>query len=162
MRTIQLIKTKIQKQDSQENQGVSNSKPETDLMLFEADLSKHLDTCKEVLKLLETENTILSGTGEIHWTDSIARHKALLSQLNENSAKLREHREKWLKLDPETRGKYVQISELIKQNQEVILKIIMLDRENEKLILRRGLLPPTKIPSLRPTSNSFLAALYKK
>jgi len=42
------------------------------------------------------------------------------------------------------------------------MKIVLLDRENEQALLRRGLVPPTQLPSVNRQRPHFVAELYRR
>ena len=49
---------------------------------------------------------------------------------------------------------------LLRQNQDLTMKIIVLDRENEQNLLRRGLVPPRELPSVNRQRPHFVADLH--
>ena len=42
------------------------------------------------------------------------------------------------------------------------MKIVLLDRENEQALLRRGLVPTTQLPSVNRQRPHFVAELYRR
>jgi hypothetical protein len=65
-------------------------------------------------------------------------------------------------LSPEHRAEHPEINALLRQTQDLTMKIIMLDRENEQSLLRRGLVPPRDIPSANRQRPHFVADLYRR
>ncbi len=51
---------------------------------------------------------------------------------------------------------------MLRQNQDLIMKIIVLDRENEQGLLRSGLLPDCQLPSANRQRPRFVADLYRR
>ena len=51
---------------------------------------------------------------------------------------------------------------LLRQNQDLTMKIILIDRENEQSLLRRGLVPPRELPSVNRQRPHFVADLYRR
>ncbi len=51
---------------------------------------------------------------------------------------------------------------LLRQNQDLTMKIIVLDRENEQNLLRRGLVPARELPSVNRQRPHFVADLYRR
>jgi hypothetical protein len=51
---------------------------------------------------------------------------------------------------------------LLRQNQDQTMKIILLDRENEQCLLRRGLVPTRELPSANRQRPNFVADLYRR
>jgi hypothetical protein len=88
--------------------------------------------------------------------------KSLLPRLNQSLERLREHRISWQKLMPDQRAKHPEVASLIRQNQDLIMKIIVLDRENEQTLLRRGLVPAQRLPSVHRQHPHFVADLYRR
>jgi DNA-directed RNA polymerase subunit H (RpoH/RPB5) len=88
--------------------------------------------------------------------------KNLLPRLNLSLDALRRHRVSWQKLGRNERARYPEIGMLLRQDQDLIMKIILLDRENEQTLLRRGLLPPRELPSVNRQRPHFVAGLYSR
>ena len=68
----------------------------------------------------------------------------------------------WLQLSPAERRRNTAVVALFRQNQDLIMKIVLLDRENEQALLRRGLVPPTQLPSVNRQRPHFVAELYRR
>jgi hypothetical protein len=60
------------------------------------------------------------------------------------------------------RARHPEIGMLLRQNQDLTMKIIVLDRENEQSLLRRGLVPPRELPSVNRQRPHFVAELYRR
>jgi hypothetical protein len=86
----------------------------------------------------------------------------LLPRLNQSLDTLRRHRVDWQKFSPDERARYPEIGTLLRQNQDLTMKIILLDRENEQSLLRRGLVPARELPSVNRQRPHFVANLYRK
>jgi hypothetical protein len=56
----------------------------------------------------------------------------------------------------------MEVSSLIKKNMDLIMKTVMLDRENEKLMLQHGMAPPDRLPSSQQNNPSAVAGMYKR
>src|SRR5262245_47926292 len=109
-------------------------------------LRKHHDICTNVLKVVERENFLLRSDQSAEASALRATRKNLLAQLNDSLDKIRELRMNWLRLQPVQRQGYPEIAELLRENQNLIMKILVLDRENEQALLRKGLVPPRHVP----------------
>ena len=72
------------------------------------------------------------------------------------------NRLKWQQLAPEERSRHGDIARLLRQNQDLTMKIIVLDRENEQHLLRRGLVPARELPSVNRQRPHFVADLYRR
>lgn len=127
-----------------------------------ADLESHLALCREVLELVSRESEALHQAGEFVGDDFARRRAELLPRLEESLAGLRHAREAWQRTDPATRNRQAGVESLLRDNQNLIMKIIVLDRENEQALLRRGLLPPGHLPSSQSQRPHMVAAQYLK
>jgi hypothetical protein len=68
----------------------------------------------------------------------------------------------WQKFSPDERARHPEIGMLLRQNQDLTMKIIVLDRENEQSLLRRGLVPARELPSVNRQRPHFVAELYRR
>src|SRR5258707_3336941 len=114
---------------------------------LEKDLRLHHTLCQQILALVEKETAALRGSDfclaapEFH-----QRRKHLLPQLEQSVERVRLHRHTWQQLPPAARALHPQITPLLQLVQDLIMKILVLDRENEQLLLRKGLLPSAHLP----------------
>ena len=76
--------------------------------------------------------------------------------------RVKAHKALWGQLSPTERAKSMDVSNLIKQNMDLIMKTVMLDRENEKLILQHGMAPPDQLPSSRQNNPTAVAGMYQR
>jgi hypothetical protein len=126
------------------------------------DLRGHLALCEELLLAVERENQMLrSSTGPSAVEFSQLR-KSLLPRLDQSLAQLRKHRANWQRLDPAARKHNPEVSSLLRLNQELCMKIILLGRDNEETLLRRGLLPASQLPPAERQRPHFVSDLYRR
>ena len=126
------------------------------------DLQAHLALLQELLGVIEREGQALrraedSGAFEVHQTK-----KNLLPRLNQSLDQLRRHRVTWQRLSATERAQFPEIGPLLRQNQDLTMKLIVLDRENEQTLLRRGLVPARELPSVNRQRPHFVADLYRR
>ncbi len=127
-----------------------------------ADLRTHQSLCRDLLALAERESQWLrSGQADSSFDASAAR-KALLPQLSGVVSSLRQHREAWQKLSAAERSAQPEVTFLLRQVQDLIMRIILLDRENEQGLLRRGLIPAREIPAAQQQRPHYVAGLYQR
>src|SRR5580698_3834474 len=112
------------------------------------DLKSRLGLCLEILALCERESQVLRRADNPSLLEFHQLRKGLLPRLNQSLDNLRRHRVAWQKFSPEERARYPEIGTLLRQNQDLTMKIIVLDRENEQGLLRRGLVPARELPSV--------------
>ena len=127
-----------------------------------ADLRAHQAICRELLVLAERESQALRQNQTMVLSEVYQTKKVLLPRLNESLDKVRQHRVLWQTLTAAERSIQPEISFLIRQVQDLIMRVILMDRENEQGLLRRGLIPPREIPSLNQHRPHFVADLYRR
>lgn len=125
------------------------------------DLCSHLALCQEVFTLVERESQSLRDADKGPDFESHQAKKVLLVRLNESLVQIRQHRSTWQKLGPAERARCPEVAGLLRQNQDLIMKIIVLDRENEQVLLRKGLVPPRHLPPANRQRPHYVADLYR-
>ncbi len=127
-----------------------------------AALRQHLEICRELLTLAEQEHRALQQPGGYDGSTTIRARKTLLSRLDESNKALQEVGWFWQQLHAAERQRHADIAALIRQNQQLIMKLVVLDRENEQAWLRRGLVPPHQMPPAQRQRPHFVADLYRQ
>ena len=127
-----------------------------------ADLKSRLALCQEILGVIEREGQALRRTDNPSLLEFHELRKNLLPRLNQSLDTLRRHRVTWQKFSPDERARHPEIGMLLRQNQDLTMKIIVLDRENEASLLRRGLVPARELPSVNRQRPHFVAELYRR
>ena len=127
-----------------------------------ADLHAHLALCEEVLELVTREGEALRGADPADRRSFAEQRNALLPRLTQSLDSLRRAREVWQQLDPAARARQTEAEALMRRNQDLIMKIIVLDRENEQALLRQGLFPPGQLPAANRQRPHVVAAQYLK
>lgn len=126
------------------------------------DLTDHLFLCQEVLTLVEQESLALRNGDEVKRFEFCQVRKALLPRLDESIARIKSQRLEWQRLPATERARQPQVAGLLRQNQDLIMRILVLDRENEQQLLRRGLVPPKHLPAPERQRPHFVADLYRR
>jgi hypothetical protein len=126
------------------------------------DLNARLALCQELLQGLEQEGNALRRADKPSLFEFHQLRKRLLPALNQSLETLRRHRVQWQKVSQEERARHPEINLLLRQNQDLTMKIIVLDRENEQGLLRRGLVPARELPSVNRQRPHFVADLYRR
>jgi len=126
------------------------------------DLKARLTLCQELLHGLEREGQTLRRPDKPSLFEFHQLRTKLLPSLNRSFEDLRRHRMNWQMLGPEERARHPEIGLLLRQNQDLTMKLIILDRENEQSLLRRGLVPPRELPSVNRQRPHFVADLYRR
>ena len=125
-------------------------------------LQEHLGVCQELLQATEQEGQSLRRSDKPSLMEFYQRKKNLLPRFNQSLDGLRKHRVNWQKLSLEERAGWPEVGVLLRRNQDLTMKIIVLDRENEQALLRRGLVPPRELPSVNRQRPHFVADLYRR
>lgn len=126
------------------------------------DLKARLVLCQELLQGLEREGQTLRRSDNPSLFEFHQLRKKLLPVLADSLDKLRRHRVAWQKLTAEERARHPEVASLLRQNQDLTMKLIVLDRENEQGLLRRGLIPARELPSAQRQRPHFVANLYRR
>jgi hypothetical protein len=126
------------------------------------ELKARLELCHELLQGLEREGQALRHPDNPSLFEFHQLRKKLLPSLNQSLDALRRHRLKWQQLSREERARHPEIGLLLRQNQDLTMKLIILDRENEQSLLRRGLVPARELPSVNRQRPHFVAELYRR
>jgi hypothetical protein len=133
---------------------------------FISELTSHLRgylvLCEETLALAGRENQALAGNEGYEPFEFYQGRKALLSRLGDALNLLRTWRQAWQRLDPAERERYSEIKTLLQAVQDSLVKILVLDRENQQALLRRGLVPARQMPSFASQQPHYAAKLYRR
>lgn len=126
------------------------------------DLRAHLDLCHECLALFTVENRLLRSPATWEPAEFADQRKRLLPRLESVLIKLRGSREAWQKVTLAERERCGEIKNLFQEIQNLLPRILMLDRENQQEMLRRGALPPAQLPPAASQQPNFVAGLYRR
>jgi hypothetical protein len=126
------------------------------------DLKSRLMLCQELLQGLEREGQVLRRPDKPSLFEFHQLRNKLLPILKQSLEDLRRHRVNWQMLSAEERAQHPEIGLLLQQNKDLTMKLIILDRENEQSLLRRGLVPPRELPSVNRQRPHFVAELYRR
>jgi hypothetical protein len=154
VRTIDIIRAKVNK--------AAEARPESPMGDLAGDLRQHLSLCQEILALVEKEGQAWRAAEPAELSRYLPVKKDLLPRLTLMLDRIRQHRSVWQQLSPVERAKHSEVGPLIRHNQELVMKIIMLDRENEQVLLRRGLMPPAQLPPANRQRPHYVADLYRR
>lgn len=125
-------------------------------------LRAHLAVCDELLAVVAQEHQALRDAASFNAFEFHQRRKALLPRLESALECLGRHRRPWRALSSLERAQCPEVGALLRANQDLIMKILVLDRENEQTLLRRGLLPARQLPPANRQRPHFVAELYRR
>jgi len=126
------------------------------------ELESHLTICRELLAIAQGESQALCREDNPSLFEYYQLKKNLLPRLNQTLDSLRKLRVQWQSLSSDERARHPQIGPLLRRNQDMAMKFILLDRENEQGLLRRGLVPARQLPSVNRQRPHFVAELYRR
>lgn len=113
-------------------------------------LQEHLTICDELYALMLEEGKLLRCDGTISEENAVFK-KRLLSRLNASVKQLK-------KINEEPKVEGIRLNELIKATQKKTMKILLLDRENEQLLLKQDFEKQKELTSMPASKRSALAA----
>ncbi len=126
------------------------------------DLRSYLDLCEEILALATRENQALSGQTNYQSFEFQRKRMSLLPILESLSAKLRNRRMVWQQASPSERESCKEVKPLFQNIQSLVMKVLLLDRENQQAMLRRGLVPARHLPAAAVRQPHYVASLYQR
>jgi hypothetical protein len=125
-------------------------------------LRHHLALCEEILSLTGRENRALNTPDDNPQFEFYRGRKALLSRLDEALNLLRTWRQAWQRLEPAERGRHAEVKQLLQAVQDSLVKTLVLDRENQQALLRRGLVPARHLPAFTSPPPHYAARVYRR
>lgn len=126
------------------------------------DLRAHLTLCDEALALASGENRSLAAAGNYDSAEFDGRRKNLLPRLDQSLNLLRNWRRAWQAISPAERAGFPEVKALFQAAQALLMRVLLLDRENQQALLRRGLLPARHVPALAAQRPHCVADLYRR
>jgi len=127
-----------------------------------AHLREHLALCEELLGLATRESQALRGPGAFEAFEFFQQRRSLLARLDQSLQGLRAHRLVWQRLDATERARYPDIAGLLRAGQDLTMRVLVLERENEQALLRRGLVPPRHLSCVQHQRPHYVADLYRR
>ena len=133
---------------------------------FAPDLTRELQTylglCREFLELFTEENQTLRRPQPWAPDRFSQERKRLLPRLESGLIQLRSFRQGWAGMPAGQRESYGDIKHLFRDIQNLLPRLLLLDRENQQEMLRRGLIPATQLPPAACQRPNFVAGLYRR
>ena len=124
-------------------------------------LQDHNQLCGEIMAVIQQEHQQLKAGTVNARTKLQAGREGMLESLSQKQGAIAEHREAWMRLTDAERKQHPDIAGALKQSTDLIMKIVSLDRENEQLMLRNKLVPPSHLPPAQRQNPNLVAKLYK-
>ena len=124
------------------------------------ELRYYFGICEEIHAIVRRENQYLNSREPQGIHQFQQARKDILERLSDAQMRLSVHKTSWLRVSPSVRAKRPEIGHLIRQTLDLIMKTIVLDRENEQLLLRHQMVPANRLPSANRQNPHFVARLY--
>jgi hypothetical protein len=126
------------------------------------ELRNFLKICEDSLSLITRESHALGGQGDYQPFEFFQQRKNLLPNLETALMNLRNQRVAWLKCNLADRDGCEEVKSLFQTIQGVLMKIFLLDRENQQAMLRRGLMPAQYVPAAVAQKPNYVASIYQR
>jgi hypothetical protein len=126
------------------------------------DLRAHLALCQEAMDLAARENQALASPQGYQPAEFQLKRKDLLPRLEESLMSLRKWRQCWQQASPAARSGCSEVKALFQAVQALLMKVLLLDRENQQALLRLGLLPVRHLPATAGQQPHCVADLYRR
>lgn len=136
----------------------------SDILRISQILRDHAAICEELLAIVMREKKAWLDPEAAPSFELYQSKKNILPRLGESLEQIKACRAAWQKMTPQERSQHADVGSLLQQTQNLILKIIVLDRENEQVLLRRGFGPTTPKPAVTRQQQQphFVAELYRR
>jgi hypothetical protein len=118
--------------------------------------------CQEFLALFAEENQALRRSQPWSASPFYEERKRLLPRLESGLIKLRSFRRWWERMPVSQRESCGELEELFRDIQSLLPRLLLLDRENQQEMLRRGLIPAAQLPPAASQRPNFVANLYQR
>lgn len=125
------------------------------------DLAEHFDICQKMLAVVKKESQALRQPTPSLQQPFLDR-KSLLPALDASINCIRSHRVEWGRRTPQERAGEPRVTALLRETQDLIMRIFVADRENEQVLLRKGLVPPRHLPHANTQRPQYVAGLYRQ
>ncbi len=126
------------------------------------ELQSYLRLCEEILSLATRENQALSSPAEYLSAEFHQQRKDLLPDIESLSDQLRQRRIAWVQVPAAERERCDEVKQLFQDIQNMLMKVLLLDRENQQAMLRRGLIPAEHLPAPAEQKPNYVANLYRQ
>jgi len=126
------------------------------------DLRTHQELCQQALTMMLSEGQALSGPDKYEAFTFCQRRKDLLTAIEASLNNLRRWRQLWQQVSLDERAGLPDVSQLFQTIQGFMMRILLLDRENQQAMLRRGLVPAQHLPAVASQQSHFVAGVYRR
>jgi len=139
-----------------------STNPEANHAGLAGQLRGYLEVCREFLALFADENQTLRHPQPWSPMGFNEERKRLLPRLESGLIQLRSFRQWWERMPAGQRESCGEITDLFRDIQNLLPRLLVLDRENQQEMLRRGLIPAAQLPPAASQRPNFVANLYQR
>jgi hypothetical protein len=141
---------------------MNNSPPASFVSDLMRDLRAFTAVGEEALALAAREHQALAGTADYEPVEFCRLRKDLIIRLEPLIVGIRHWRQLWQQISPLERAGCSNVIDVIQMLQNLLVKILQLDRENQQALLRRGLVPARHVSSCAAPPSNYVANLYRR
>ena len=141
---------------------MNNSAPASFIPDLLRDLRAFAAVGEEALALAAREHQALAGNAGYEPFEFCRLRKDLLNRLEPLIVGIRHWRQFWQQISPLERAGCSGVIDVIQTLQNLLVKILQLDRENQQALLRRGLVPARHVSSCAAPPSNYVANLYRR
>ena len=127
-----------------------------------ADLRAFGDLCAEALALAQREHQALGSQASFAHQEFDRQRTKLLPDIEVLAGRFRSHRIAWERVPQSQRERFQELKRLFQNIQNLLMKIIRLDRENQQAMLKRGMVPTNHLPAAGAGRPHYVENLYRK
>lgn len=91
-----------------------------------------------------------------------AERKALLARLDSSARSVAGQRDRCSQFNAPGGETPPELADLVRTTLDTIMRVLVIDRENEANLLRRGLLPTRALPRAEQSQPNFVARTYQR
>ena len=125
-------------------------------------LQEHLGVCADLLLLAQKEAEALRQPGPFPAAQIQAERKDLLARLESSSRLVASQRNRSGQLNALGCESPTELVDLVRTTLDTIMRVLVIGRENEESLLRRGLLPARSLPRAEQSQPNFVALTYQR
>ena len=115
-----------------------------------------------MLLLAQKEAEALRQPGSFPAGRIQAERKELLARLEASSRAVAAQRSRRGQSNAPGCATRPELADLVQTTLDKIMRVLVMDRENEASLLRRGLLPPRALPRVEQSEPNFIALTYNR
>lgn len=125
-------------------------------------LQEHLAVCSELFGLAQMEADALRNPAPFPAAAIQEQRKRLLARLDASSRIVSLERQRWEHQRTVASEASPELANLVQRVLDATMRVLVLDRENEQNLLRRGLLPTAALPRAEQAQPNFVTRLYQR